>query len=251
MFGTCSPHQGLGLTRTRGDPGLTPLFFAIGYAAAALVTRGRRAHGEESNYPARGHFSDPRHRHREPAAGHLPPPNAQRSTPPYGVSVVRGGRPFLSTPRVIAFFASIGVGRPARLVLARTDTGKAILCAGRQGEDRARRLWASTSGPRLRREPFGLGARCRRHRRVLRCRPSTLNPYSGGGAFVPVALTIVVLGRHGLDPRRASSAGSSSAWLESLSGTQSRARSLGQIGIFIIFILVLLLRPTGLFGAKA
>ena len=27
--------------------------------------------------------------------------------------------------------------------------------------------------------------------------------------------------------------------------------SLGQIGIFIIFILVLLFRPTGLFGARA
>ena len=27
--------------------------------------------------------------------------------------------------------------------------------------------------------------------------------------------------------------------------------SLGQIGIFLIFILVLLVRPTGLFGAKA
>jgi branched-chain amino acid transport system permease protein len=38
--------------------------------------------------------------------------------------------------------------------------------------------------------------------------------------------------------------------VESLSGLLL-GESLGQIGIFIIFILVLLLRPTGLFGAKA
>ncbi|MCA3303648.1 MAG: branched-chain amino acid ABC transporter permease, partial [Roseomonas sp.] len=38
--------------------------------------------------------------------------------------------------------------------------------------------------------------------------------------------------------------------VESLSGLYF-GDSLGQIGIFLIFILVLLLRPTGLFGARA
>ena len=38
--------------------------------------------------------------------------------------------------------------------------------------------------------------------------------------------------------------------VESLSGLLL-GESLGQIGIFVIFILVLLLKPTGLFGAKA
>ena len=41
-----------------------------------------------------------------------------------------------------------------------------------------------------------------------------------------------------------------STLVESLSGLYL-GESLGQIGIFLIFILVLLLRPTGLFGAKA
>jgi branched-chain amino acid transport system permease protein len=38
--------------------------------------------------------------------------------------------------------------------------------------------------------------------------------------------------------------------VESLSGLYL-GDSLGQLGIFLIFILVLLFRPTGLFGAKA
>jgi branched-chain amino acid transport system permease protein len=38
--------------------------------------------------------------------------------------------------------------------------------------------------------------------------------------------------------------------VESMSGLLL-GESLGQIGIFVIFILVLLLKPTGLFGAKA
>jgi branched-chain amino acid transport system permease protein len=38
--------------------------------------------------------------------------------------------------------------------------------------------------------------------------------------------------------------------VESLSGL-FLGESLGQIGIFVMFILVLLFRPTGLFGARA
>jgi branched-chain amino acid transport system permease protein len=38
--------------------------------------------------------------------------------------------------------------------------------------------------------------------------------------------------------------------VESLGGLYF-GESLGQLGIFLIFILVLLFRPTGLFGAKA
>ena len=38
--------------------------------------------------------------------------------------------------------------------------------------------------------------------------------------------------------------------VESLSGLYF-GESLGQIGIFLIFLIVLLFRPTGLFGAKA
>jgi len=70
-----------------------------------------------------------------------------------------------------------------------------------------------------------------------------------GNAFVLVAFTVVVLGGMG-SIAGALVGGLVIGVVESLSGLYL-GESLGQIGIFLIFILVLLLRPTGLFGAKA
>ena len=70
-----------------------------------------------------------------------------------------------------------------------------------------------------------------------------------GQAFVLVAFTIVVLGGMGSIPG-ALLGGLFIGVVESLCGL-FLGDSLGQIGIFLIFILVLLVRPTGMFGAKA
>ena len=70
-----------------------------------------------------------------------------------------------------------------------------------------------------------------------------------GNAFVLVAFTIVVLGGMGSVPGAVIGAFVIGV-VESLSGL-FLGESLGQIGIFLIFIVVLLLRPTGLFGARA
>jgi branched-chain amino acid transport system permease protein len=75
-----------------------------------------------------------------------------------------------------------------------------------------------------------------------------VNP-TAGEAFVLVAFTIVVLGGMG-SVAGALIGGLLVGVVESLSGL-FLGESLGQIGIFLIFIAVLLLRPTGLFGAKA
>jgi branched-chain amino acid transport system permease protein len=66
---------------------------------------------------------------------------------------------------------------------------------------------------------------------------------------VLVAFTIVVLGGMGSVPG-ALLGGLVIGVVESLSGLYL-GDSLGQLGIFVIFILVLLFKPTGLFGAKA
>jgi branched-chain amino acid transport system permease protein len=66
---------------------------------------------------------------------------------------------------------------------------------------------------------------------------------------VLVAFTIVVLGGMGSVPGAVIGAFVIGV-VESLSGL-FLGESLGQIGIFLIFIVVLLLRPTGLFGARA
>jgi branched-chain amino acid transport system permease protein len=66
---------------------------------------------------------------------------------------------------------------------------------------------------------------------------------------VLIAFTIVVLGGMGSVPG-ALIAGLFIGIVESLCGLYL-GESLGQIGIFLIFILVLLFRPSGLFGARA
>jgi branched-chain amino acid transport system permease protein len=75
-----------------------------------------------------------------------------------------------------------------------------------------------------------------------------VNPQVGGG-FVLVAFTIVVLGGMGSFVG-ALLGGLLIGVVESLCGLLL-GESLGQIGIFGIFIAVLLLRPQGLFGARA
>ena len=64
-----------------------------------------------------------------------------------------------------------------------------------------------------------------------------------------VAFTIVVLGGMG-SVAGALTGGLIVGVVESLSGLYL-GESLGQIGIFVVFILVLLFRPSGLFGARA
>jgi branched-chain amino acid transport system permease protein len=95
---------------------------------------------------------------------------------------------------------------------------------------------------------FGIGLACLGAAACFLLPAYYVNPQVGSG-FVLVAFTIVVLGGMG------SFAGALLGGLligvvESLCGL-FLGESLGQIGIFVIFIAVLLFRPQGLFGARA
>jgi len=70
-----------------------------------------------------------------------------------------------------------------------------------------------------------------------------------GEAFVLVAFTIVVLGGMGSVP--GALVGAFLIGIAESLGGLFLGESLGQIGIFLIFIVVLLMRPSGLFGARA
>jgi branched-chain amino acid transport system permease protein len=241
MFGVLVLHQALGMDPYVAILVLTPLFFAIGYGVQRLVI-GPASHGEDVNILLvtlglaivieNGLLAIFRS-------------DTRSVDTAYGFSVIEVGDLFLSTPRVIAFFASIGVAFLLWLVLARTDTGKAIRAGGKEKTGAAPvgidvgHVYAVT---------FGLGAACVAIAACLLMPTFYVNPRVGG-AFVLVAFTIVVLGGMGSIPG-ALLGGLFIGVVESLSGLYL-GESLGQIGIFIIFILVLLFRPTGLFGAKA
>jgi branched-chain amino acid transport system permease protein len=95
---------------------------------------------------------------------------------------------------------------------------------------------------------FGLGTACLAVAACLLMPTFYVTPRVGN-AFVLVAFTIVVLGGMG-SILGALLGGFIVGVVESLCGLYF-GESLGQIGVFLIFILVLLVRPTGLFGAKA
>ena len=217
--------------------GLAPLFFALGYAVQRLVI-GPASHGKDSNsllvtlglailienalLAAFG--SDTR-----------------TIDTPYGFSSVDLGFVFLPAPRVIAFVATCVVAALLWALLRRTDTGKAIRAVARE------KLGAALVGidvAHIYAVTFGLGAACLA---VAACvlLPSYYVQPRAGDAYIFVAFTVVVLGGMGSVP-----GGLFIGVVESLCGLYF-GESLGQLGIFIIFILALLWRPTGLFGARA
>lgn len=164
---------------------------------------------------------------------------------PYAMEVVEFGPALLSWPRVVGFGATLVVAALLWLLMTRTATGKAIRAVAKErtgaalvGIDVAH-IYAVT---------FGIGTACLAIAAALLLPSFYVSPRVGN-AFVLVAFTVVVLGGMGSVPG-ALIGGLVIGVVESLSGLYL-GESLGQIGIFLIFILVLLLRPTGLFGARA
>ena len=162
-----------------------------------------------------------------------------------GLDVVAVGPMLLSQPRLIGFAAAVLVAALLWALLARTDTGRAIRAVAR--EDLGARL-VGIDVPHVFAVTFGLGCACLAVAAGLLMPSYYVNPRVGD-AFVLVAFTVVVLGGMGSIPG-AVVGGLVIGVVESLSGL-FLGDSLGQIGVFLIFILVLLLRPTGLFGARA
>jgi branched-chain amino acid transport system permease protein len=164
---------------------------------------------------------------------------------PYAFQTIDLGFTFLAIPRVIGFAAVFVVALALWAVMNLTDTGKAIRAVAKE------KLGAELSGidvAHIYAITFGLGTACVAIAACLLMPTFYVNP-TVGEAFVLVAFTIVVLGGMGSVPG-ALIGGLIVGVVESLSGL-FLGDSLGQIGIFVVFIAVLLVRPTGLFGAKA
>ena len=126
-----------------------------------------------------------------------------------------------------------------------TDLGKAIRAVARERDGarlvgvRVEHIYAMT---------FGLGTAMVAAAACLLLPTFYVTPQVGY-TFVLVAFTTVVLGGMGSFPG-ALLAGLLLGVVEALCGLYL-GESLGQIGIFVMFILVVLFRPTGLFGARA
>ena len=164
---------------------------------------------------------------------------------PYSLSGVDLGFAFLPLPRLVGFVTVFVVTLALWLIMSATDTGRAIRAVAKE------KLGAELAGidvAHIYAVTFGLGTACVAIAACLLIPSYYVNP-SAGNAFVLVAFTIVVLGGMGSVPG-ALIGGLVIGVVESLSSL-FLGESLGQIGIFLLFIAVLLVRPSGLFGARA
>ncbi len=151
----------------------------------------------------------------------------------------------ISTPKVIAMAGALVTAALLWLLMTRTTLGRAIRACAR--ERHGARL-VGIDVEHVFALSFGIGLACLGAAACFLMPTYYVNPGVGGG-FVLIAFTIVVLGGMGSFVG-ALLGGLLIGVVESLGGLLL-GESLGQIGIFAIFIAVLLFRPQGLFGARA
>ena len=219
---------------------LAPLFFVLGYLLQRFII-GPASHGNDRNmllvtlgiavvienallYAFRG--------------------DTRTVDVSYAFQTIDFGFTFLAVPRVVGFGAVFLVALALWLIMTFTDSGRAIRAVAKE------KLGAELSGinvAHIYALTFGLGTACVAIAACLLIPTFYVNP-TVGNAFVLVAFTIVVLGGMGSVPGALVGALLIGV-VESLSGL-FLGESLGQIGIFVIFIAVLLVRPSGLFGAR-
>jgi branched-chain amino acid transport system permease protein len=241
MFAALFAYRLLGLDPYLAAAILTPLFYLLGYGLQRFVI-GPASHGEDRNillvtlglaviienallYAFRA--------------------DTRTINLGYAFDVVEVGTAFLAVPRLIAFGVVMVVSLLLWLFMRWTDTGMAIRAVAKE------KLGAELSGidvAHIYAVTFGLGTACLAIAACLLIPTYYVNPQVGN-AFVLIAFTIVVLGGMG-SVAGALLGGLFIGVVESLCGLYL-GESLGQIGIFVMFILVLLLRPTGLFGERA
>lgn len=164
---------------------------------------------------------------------------------PYSFDVIDFGIAFIAVPKVVALLGALLVAALLWLLMTRTDLGRAIRAIAKERQG-ARLIGVNVE--HIFAMSFGIGCACLGVAACLLLPGFYVSPQVGH-TFVLVAFTVVVLGGMG------SFVGALLGGLiigvtESLGGL-FLGESLGQLGIFLIFIIVLLFRPTGLLGQKA
>lgn len=162
----------------------------------------------------------------------------------YSDKMFEFGPLLIGLPKVISFIAAMLMCALLGIFITKTDTGRAIRAVAKE------RMGARLVGidvDKVFAISFGLGMA------TLGAAASLLMPIfyvspTTGHVFVMVAFTVVVLG--GMGSFLGAVVGGLIVGLTESFGGLYLGESLGQIGISLIFILILLFRPSGLFGDK-
>jgi branched-chain amino acid transport system permease protein len=241
LFAVYFAYKLLGLDPYVAVFAIAPVFFVFGYALQRFII-GPASHGEDRNILLVTLGIAVVVQNLLLYAFHA---DTRTIDVPSGFNVLDIGVALLPVSRVVGVGAVIVLAAALWALLNLTDIGKAIRAVSKE------KLGAELSGidvAHVYATTFGLGTACVAIAACLLMPSFYVNP-NVGNSFILVAFTIVVLGGMGSVPG-ALLGGLLIGVIESLGGLYF-GESLGQLGIFVTFILVLLLRPSGLLGARA
>ncbi len=241
LYGVYLLHTRLGWDPYLALPPMVAGMFALGYALQRLVIN-RASHGKDENILlvtlglaivmenlALLAFSA----------------DTRTIDTPYTLTTVPIGPAMIALPKLIAFGGALAVAALLLWIVKRTDLGRAIRAVAKEKQG-AKLMGIDVE--HVYAMSFGIGLACLGAAACFLLPAYYVNPQVGSG-FVLVAFTIVVLGGMG-SFSGALLGGLLIGVVESIGGLLL-GDSLGQVGIYLIFIAVLLLRPQGLFGERA
>lgn len=162
----------------------------------------------------------------------------------YSFRVIDIGFAFVSVPRLVALCSVVVFSLLLWLLMAKTNLGRAIRALARE------RQGAKVVGINVEHVfaiSFGIGCACLGAAACLLLPAFYVSPFVGQ-TFVMIAFTVVVLG--GMGSFMGALAGGLVVGVSESLGGLFFGESLGQLSIFLIFIAVVLIRPTGFFGKR-
>ncbi len=241
MYGVWFLWSGLGLDPYLAIPVIAPLAFLAGYALQRLVigpvSRGR---DEITLLVTLGVAIVI-----ENAALFFFSASERQVMVPYDLDGIDLGVTFVVWPQVAALVGSLAVTAAVWLFMTRTDLGRAIraVAGERQGA-----MLVGIDVAHVHAVTFGIGTACLGVAAALLAPTYAVTPQFGY-LFVLISFTVVVLG--GMGSFAGALVGGFLIGVIEQLGRLYLGESLGLITISATFILVLLLRPTGLFGERA
>jgi branched-chain amino acid transport system permease protein len=241
LYGVYYLNAAFGLDPYVALPVMVPAMFVAGYALQRFVI-GKASHGKDENIllVTLGLAIV-----LENLALYFFKSDTRTIDTPYTFSTVDIFGAFIAVPKLVAFAGALVTAGALLAIIGRTDLGRAIRACAKERQG-ARLVGIDVD--HVFAMSFGIGLACLGAAACFLLPAYYVNPTVGNG-FVLIAFTIVVLG--GMGSFGGALAGGFIIGIVESIGGLFMGESLGQIGIFVIFIAVLLFRPQGLFGAKA
>lgn len=241
LYGVYFLQTELGIDPYLALPIVAPAMFALGYGLQRFVI-GAASHGKDENILL---VTLGLSLVVENLALYFFSADTRTIETKYSFETVNIGIAYLSIPKLVSFVGVFVLGILLWALMTKTNLGRAIraLAKERQG---ARLVGIEVE--HLFAVSFGIGCVCLGVAACLLLPSFYVSPLIGGN-FVMIAFTVVVLG--GMGSFIGALIGGLIVGVTESIGGLFFGESLGQLGVFLLFIAIVLFRPYGLLGHKA